>query len=305
VKIFDAHCDVLMKMFIDPSITFYGQSLQLNYPALVENGGKVQCFAIYVPENVPYISKFDAALSMAEIFQKKILTIPNIKHVKTKEEIAGLKEEEIGAMLTLEGCDCIYNELPKMEELLKTGISSVGLTWNNANFTADGALEKRGAGLTKLGEQVVQLLNRNLSWCDVSHLSERAFWDVIALADYPIASHSNSYTLCQSPRNLKDEQIEALISKNGVIGVTFVTQFLTESPNVEIAHVLDHLDYICSLGGERNVGFGSDFDGIINTVSGLSSYRQYNNLVNALYSHYPASLVEGFLFNNFALRLPA
>ncbi|WP_409305497.1 dipeptidase [Peribacillus sp. SCS-155] len=304
MKIFDAHCDVLMKMYLDSSIDFYDESLQINYPALVTNHSKVQCFAIYIPESVPMTAKFNAALSMSDIFLKKIVTVPNMKHVKTKQDIIALKEGEIGAILTLEGCDCIYNEMNKLEVLLNKGVTSVGLTWNYANFTADGALEKRGAGLTEFGEQVVKELNSHAVWCDVSHLSEKAFWDVFELAEYPIASHSNAYGLCANPRNLKDDQIKELIRKEGVIGVTFVPQFLTERGQAEIHHVLSHLDYICSLGGQRNVGFGSDFDGITHTVPGLSSYSQYDNLVNELYKRYSASQVEGFLYGNFMDHLP-
>lgn len=102
-------------------------------------------------------------------------------------------------MLTLEGCEAIGESLTQLRTLLRLGVRSVGLTWNDANMVADGALEQRGGGLTRFGKEVVQLLNEQQCWTDVSHLSERAFWDVMELAHYPIASHSNAYTLCPHP----------------------------------------------------------------------------------------------------------
>ncbi|CAH0346110.1 dipeptidase [Bacillus sp. CECT 9360] len=305
MKIFDAHCDVLMKMFIDPTISFLdSEKLHITYQSLTETGGKVQCFAIYVPEAIHPDMRFIAALYMVDIFYEKVLTMPNMKLVTSKEDIESLLDDQIGVVLTLEGCDCIGDDLVKLNTLVRLGVSSVGLTWNFANLVADGALEKRGGGLTGFGENVVKTLNRHAIWCDVSHLSEQAFWDVIEIADYPIASHSNAFRICPHPRNLKDDQIKALLKKKGVIGVTFMPRFLTKKPFAYIADVLNQIDYIASLGGGSQIGLGSDFDGIDDTVHSLSSYRDYQNLVNELYKHYPVEFIKGVLFGNFAARFP-
>lgn len=305
MKIFDAHCDVLMKLFIDPAISFKeSDKLHITYQSLTEAGGKVQCFAIYVPEAIHPDMRFTAALSMVDIFYEKVLTMPNMKLVTSKKDIESLTDDQIGAVLTLEGCDCIGEDLLKLNTLLRLGVSSVGLTWNFANMVADGALEKRGGGLTGFGESVVNALNRHAIWCDVSHLSERAFWDVIEIADHPIASHSNVFRIRTHPRNLKDDQIKALLKKNGVIGVTFVPEFLTEKPSAQIADVLKQIDYIAGLGGGHQIGLGSDFDGIDDTVHNLSSYRDYQNLANELVKRYPGEFIKGILFDNFAERFP-
>ena len=164
---------------------------------------------------------------MVDIFYEKILVEREMKLIRSHDGYWSLKRNEIGAILTLEGCDCIGQDILKLKTLLRLGVTSVGLTWNYANLVADGALEPRGAGVSGFGQEVIRLLNEKSIWCDVSHLSEAAFWDTIKLANYPIASHSNVYNLCAHPRNLKDAQIQALLKKNAVIGVTFVPQFLT------------------------------------------------------------------------------
>ncbi|WP_059170183.1 dipeptidase [Bacillus sp. FJAT-27445] len=305
MNIFDGHCDVLLKLYEDKEIQFTNSpKLQASLNGMKSSGIKVQCFAIYVPTEIGPEHLFDAAEQMAKIFHEKVVNEnEGVVHVRSKEEIVRLKENEIGAMLTLEGCDAIGSDIEKLKTLLGYGVSSVGLTWNWANAVADGAKEQSGRGLTPFGREVVELLNETKTWCDVSHLSERGFWDVIELSDYPMASHSNSYTLCRHPRNLKDDQIRALIRRDSVMGLTFVPYFLTQSGEAGISDILAHLDHVCSLGGEDHVGFGSDFDGIEKTVNKLASIYDYSNLVNELQKHYSEIQVEKFLFENMEKRL--
>ncbi|MFB9762339.1 dipeptidase [Ectobacillus funiculus] len=300
--VFDAHCDVLWQIWQRKRRAAFNKddSLHVTLEGLKKGKGKLQCFAVYVPEEVPHEQRFETALEMIHIFYEDILKQhPEMKLVSTRKDILTLQEEEIGALLTLEGCDAIGSSLTRLQTLYRLGVRSVGLTWNYANAVADGALETRGAGLSDFGKQVVQQLNEYRLWTDVSHLSERGFWDVMQLAHFPIASHSNCYSLCPHPRNLKDEQIRALIARNGRIGITFVPMFLTEGGPAAITHILQHLEHICSLGGEHHVGFGSDFDGITETVHNLGRYAEYENLKNELVKHYTEEQVHSFLYGNF------
>ncbi|RBW69918.1 dipeptidase [Bacillus taeanensis] len=304
MNIFDAHCDVLYKMWRNKKINFqYDQRLHVDYESLLNTGKKnIQCFAIYIPESVHEQMQFQTALEMIDIFYQKILSKKLIKLVQNRNDIEELKDGEIGAVLTLEGCEAIGQDLTKLRTLFRLGVRSVGLTWNYSNAVADGALEPRGGGLTRFGRHVVQENNAHHVWTDVSHLSEQAFWDVIELADYVIASHSNAKALCHHPRNLTDQQIDALLKKDASIGVTFVPEFLKEGGTAGIKDVLLHIDHICALGGEKKLGFGSDFDGIENTLIDLKHYRDYERLIEELLKHYSEKLVVGFLYENFKKR---
>lgn len=305
MKIFDAHCDVLLQLWSAQEKRDFKNDPQLHitFEQLKRRKGSIQCFAIYVPETVAYEKRFEAALQMIDIFYNDILSLPGMKLIQTKADISMLKQDEIGAILTLEGCEAIGKDAMKLRLLYRLGVRSFGLTWNYANLLADGVLETRGAGLTTFGKHVVQELNRLHAWTDVSHLNERSFWDVIEVAKNPIASHSNCMKLFQHPRNLNDEQLKALIKRNSIIGVTFVPQFLRSEKQANIADIIRHIEYICSLGGENNIGFGSDFDGILETVVNVSAYRDYENVINELCKHYAASTVERFLYDNFVDRI--
>jgi membrane dipeptidase len=306
VKIFDAHCDVLYKMFLDPTIEFQkSNKLHVTLDGMEKLGSSILCFAIYIPKEIHPDLSFHAALYMVELFYEKIIRPHSkMKVITSQSDMKNLTIDEIGAILTLEGCDAIGRDLLKLRTLLRLGVSSVGLTWNYSNDVADGVLEGRGAGLSKFGKEVINLLNETNTWIDVSHLSEKGFWDVMEWGDSPIATHSNCYSLCPNPRNLKDEQIKALIERDSVIGITFVPPFLSGINQATITDVLRHLEHICTLGGEKHVGFGSDFDGIEETVLGLESIKSYSALMNELCKYFNNTQVQGFLYENMKKRFP-
>lgn len=134
---------------------------------------------------------------------------------------------------------------------------------------------------------------------DVSHLSVKGFWELTELSARPfIASHSNAWSHCTHPRNLSDEQIKTIIERRGQIGVTFVPYFVDHHSPVLVKKLLTHLDHICALGGEGNVGFGSDFDGIEQWIQGLEHAGKYENLINELCKNFNDDLVERFLYRN-------
>lgn len=301
MRVFDAHCDMLYKLWRDPSIDVYEDpSLHVSISKLKAMNKPIQCFAIFVPNDVPFVNRLAVAHAQINLFYQKVLKkYPEVKLIKTKSDLLNLAENEIGAILTLEGCDAIGDQLEHLEILYQLGVRSVGLTWNFANLVADGAHEKRNGGLTNFGREVVHYLNDQRLWTDLSHASERSFWEALDLAEYPIASHSNAHKLCAHVRNLKDEQIVALFKKKGIIGVTFVPFFTTNSQGPKMSDVLKHVDYLCALGGENNIGFGSDFDGIDETIPGLNEYSCYYDFVNQLLNYYPQRVVKKFVYQNF------
>ena len=148
--------------------------LHITFEQLKRRKGSIQCFAIYVPKQ--WHMKTDLKqITNGRYFYNEILSLPGVKFIQTKDDINMLKQDEVGAILTLEGCEAIGKEAMKLRLLYRLGVRSFGLTWNYANLLADGALETRGAGLTNFGKQVVQELNALHVWTDVSHLNERSF----------------------------------------------------------------------------------------------------------------------------------
>lgn len=306
MKIIDTHCDALLKLWENRQRSFKNSpELETNLERLEFGKVKAQLFAIFIEPEIPSDQKYRVALEQIEIFHQEVVgNHSNVKTIKTWQELSMLNQDEIGAILTLEGADAFGNDLTKLKELYRLGVMSLGLTWNNANLVADGVGESRGAGLTDFGRDVVKLNNEYNVLTDVSHLSERGFWDVIDIANFPIATHSNSKTICNHRRNLTDEQIKALIRKNGLIGIVFNPPFLNETGKATITDIIHHVEYICSLGGEKHICFGSDFDGITEYVEGMENAACYQKLVNELLKLYSEDIVTNFSYQNFMNFIP-
>ncbi|MCR2821100.1 dipeptidase [Lederbergia panacisoli] len=305
--IIDLHCDVLYKIWESKGVLRFNDSTELdaNKVRLKRGQVKVQCFAIFIPPELKSEEKFQAALDQIDYFYSQVLeNNSDIVHIKNWEDLAYLQPHEIGAILTLEGVDCIGNDLHKLSILFHLGVRSVGLTWNFANLAADGVWERRGAGLTSFGIEIVKFNNKNKVFTDVSHLSEKGFWDVMDLADFPFASHSNSKAICDHPRNLSDEQAKALLKKSGLIHVVYHPPFVTQNNTAYISDLIRHIDHFCSLGGVKQIGIGSDFDGIETHIVDLENASKHQNLINELLKYYAPDQVKGFAGENFLRHLP-
>lgn len=307
MKIIDLHCDALLKLSEGNGALRFADAATLatNKQRLQKGQVKVQCFAIFIEPEINSDQKFQAALEQVDYFYKEVLgKNPEMKQIKEWSDFDHLKEGEIGAMLTLEGVDAIGNDRMKLRLLDQLGVRLIGLTWNHANLAADGALEPRGGGLTLFGKEIVDYNNKRQLFTDVSHLSEKGFWDVIEWADYPIASHSNSKALCNHPRNLTDEQATAMFHKGGLIHVVYNPPFVKEDGSASITDLVEHIDHFCSLGGLKQVGLGSDFDGISTVIPELENASQVQNLINELLKYYSDEAVKGFAYQNFLDHRP-
>ncbi|HZW69010.1 MAG TPA: dipeptidase [Pseudogracilibacillus sp.] len=309
MKIIDTHCDVLYKLQIAkrrksklPSFRS-APDLAANLERLKAGKVFVQFFAIFVDPSIPQSEKWAAACEQIDLFHHEVLALnPEMKHIRSWSDLTKLKAGEIGAVLALEGVEPIGSDLEKLHDLYEEGVLSVGLTWNKANLAADGALERRHGGLTSFGEDIVDLNNEHSVLTDLSHLSERSFWDVLNYAHYPIASHSNARAICDHPRNLSDIQLHALFSKKGLINLTFYPPFISTDyaeKTTKIEDLLRHIDYISSLAGKEYLGFGSDFDGIDLFVEDLAHAGEYEHLIDSLGLYYTDKEIRGFSSNNF------
>ncbi|WP_309122955.1 dipeptidase [Paenibacillus sp.] len=303
MKRWDLHCDALSKMILASDIRFEDdRRLDVTAKRLKEGSVQLQAFAIYVPEAWKG-RPFDAVLASIDAFEQRVAARPDILPIRSKQDIETLMrpgETRIGAMLTMEGADALEGNLAYLRIAYALGVRTLGVTWNVANWAADGVREPRGGGLTAAGRRLVAECDRLGMALDVSHLSVKGFWDIIETSRYaPIASHSNAKSLCDHPRNLSNDQIRALIAASGRIGITFVPYFLrSDGREAGIDDVLRHLDYVCGLGGADHVGFGSDFDGIETWVKGLEHPGGYETLAERLEKNYTSEQVEGFLRRN-------
>ncbi|WP_420912541.1 dipeptidase [Listeria floridensis] len=301
------HCDVLYKLQkAKGRLTFQDSpELDVNFERMVEGDMLLQGFAIFLDPEVPIEHKWKKAVEQSNIFKQHVLHRNGvIKPLKKWTDLEMLPDGKMAAALTLEGVEPIGQDLDRLEQLLDGGVLSVGLTWNNANLAADGIEETRGAGLTRFGRDIISRLNKRKVFTDVSHLSVKSFWDTIEIAEFPIASHSSAKAICSHIRNLDDDQIKAMIEHDAMIHVIFHPLFTTESGTANMEDVVRHIDHIAELGGIKNIGFGSDFDGIPSHVKGLENASQFQDFIAVLETHFGKEEVAGFAHQNFMNHLP-
>ena len=297
MNIIDTHCDALLKLQSDArgEHSYFQQDRRLNYlnsdeldtnmERRIEGNVKVQFYAVFISPGIPDNEKWQHALEQIDAFYEEVLTQKNMVHIKQLPDIKKLKEHEYGAVLTLEGSDAFGNDLMKLRTLFRLGVLSLGLVWNNGNLVADGVGETRGTGLSEFGMKVIEECNKNNVLIDVSHLNVQGFEDVIEHGKFIFASHSNARSVHDHARNLYDEQIVKLINKGGMINIVFCPPFIGEG-KVAIDDLILHIDKIIELGGEKHIGLGSDFDGIVEFIEGLEDASKYGNLIEALNQKY-------------------
>lgn len=312
----DFHCDALWKMLEDERVDFYATepplALDVDWAGMKVARSILQTFAIFVPPTMEPTT--EPMVRSYRHYKERILAPNECFHpIFNANDLEKLKHDEtgikIGTLLTLEGADRLQGRLELLSQWFEYGVRLIGLTWNNGNWGADGVLEASQRGLTELGKQFVQKCNELGIILDVSHLCDRAFWDMVEHSTRPlVASHSNARAICSHPRNLSDEMIRALITMQGVIGITFVPQFLNEDGHATVDDVLRHIEHICSLGGAERLVFGSDFDGITDHVHELDRLAKIDILLNRLVQFYNEEQVKSFmsgnLFNFLKLNLP-
>ncbi|MCM3128792.1 dipeptidase [Paenibacillus provencensis] len=300
IPVVDMHCDVLSKIQMNSELQFLnGPGLDVTQKRLEEGNVILQTFAIYLSEKLG-ILRFEHIMKQIEIYNQLGLRL-----VQSREDVSYLRKQLNNlrggqwGLLSLEGVDGLEGNLYYLELCYRLGVRFIGITWNYANWAADGILEVRNGGFTNKGRTLIQRCNEIGMLMDVSHLSETGFWELADASSRPfIASHSNARSICPHPRNLTNDQIRAVIALDGRIGMTFVPWFIKEKGPVNASDLLKHIERVCELGGEKHLMFGSDFDGIHEWIQGLEHSGTYPELVNLLLKHYPESVVRGFMYDN-------
>jgi membrane dipeptidase len=146
------------------------------------------------------------------------------------------KERKLAALMGIEGGHSIETDIHLLRDFYRLGVRYMTLSWSNTNEWADssGDIEdpkvQHHNGLTDFGKQVVLEMNRLGMMVDVSHVSDKTFWDTIAVTKAPvIASHSSARALSHHPRNMTDEMLQAVAKNGGVVQVNFYSAFIDEN----------------------------------------------------------------------------
>ncbi len=148
---------------------------------------------------------------------------------------AAQKAGKLAVLMGLEGGHALEGDLRMLRNFHRLGVRYMTLTWSNTNELGDssGDIEKpevkHHGGLTALGRQAVEEMNRLGMLVDISHVADKTFFDAVQVSRAPvIASHSSCRALTNHPRNMTDEMLRAVAKNGGVVMVNFFSGFVDE-----------------------------------------------------------------------------
>jgi membrane dipeptidase len=286
----DTHLDTPLIMDIYPD--FFGEEFdlsqryqnadfqgfvfrQVDFPRMKEGGLDAGFFVAFVPQGdrdeEGYQAAINEALGLIDLIYEKVDAHPDLAKVvsEPKEAYRLQKESKRAIYIGIENGYAIGKDLSMVESYYDLGARYMTLSHSSNNDICDSSTDPQGpehGGLSPFGEEVVAEMNRLGMMVDVSHISDEAVRDVLAITTAPvIASHSNARVLYDHPRNLSDDLLDAIAENGGVVQVNLLyvspNDPVTGERTSTVLDVVDHIDHIVEVAGIDHVGIGTDFDG--------------------------------------------
>ena len=202
---------------------------------------------------------WDATLQRTETALEKIEKSPLLMHATSAADFRKAKAEgKVAMMLVTQAVDMIGSDLKRVGIMHKLGFRILGLCYTFANLCGDGCGERRNAGLSFLGRDLIAAVNELPMMLDVSHSGHQTSFEAVELATRPCITHANAYAVVANDRNKKDEVLKIVAAKGGVIGLCGLPRSVYH-PDPTLAHMLDHLDHLVKTMGAAHAGLGLDY----------------------------------------------
>jgi membrane dipeptidase len=293
--VIDTHIDTITHLlWHDHEFNERLTDARVDIPLLREGGIDAAFFAIWVDD------KYEAlryTLRGIDVMFRTIDKYPDdlVIALTTADVEQAKREDKVAVLLSIEGGRALSDDLGVLRQLYKLGIRSTTLCWGDATSWIDSCNDEPHGGLTDFGRDIVAEMNQVGMIPDISHVSDKAFYDVLEASSRPIfASHSSCRALTPARRNMTDAMITALAQKNGVININSGAGFVTREPaDAHLANLrdwddqdydgwgrigiasgeggppIDHFEHAMELVGAEHVGIGTDFDGVKSLPVGM------------------------------------
>jgi membrane dipeptidase len=293
----DTHIDYpdQHKVGEDPSVRTSGN---FDLPRARKGGLKAAFMAVYIsPEDDQKglaRATAEARISLVESMARRWPELCTL--ARTPAEVRqNTAEGRISLPMGMENGAPLAGELAAVARYHARGIAYITLAHMKSNHVCDSSTDApRWHGLSPFGREVVAEMNRQGVMIDVSHISDEAFEQVLALSRAPVIASHSACRAFLSPgtfgykRGLSDAMIQAVARRGGVVQVPFGSAFLSdrygrEKKVADVRDVAAHIDHAVKLAGVDHVGIGSDFDGVGRSVpTGLEDVSCYPNLIREL-----------------------
>lgn len=286
MQIVDMHCDSLLSVSGDRGLV-----APYNFS---EERPQLQFTAAFVPND-----DRDPAARRAELMQYFNIYLYEcsrlgISGAKSAEDVYRFESQgKRCSLFSVEGGGGLFADSPELETLAAGGLCVLGMAWDT-NELAASAWDNDDTGLSFLGKDFVRRCDSLGIISDVSHLSDKSFYELMEITPYPVlATHSNFRELANSPRNLTRDMASEIVRRGGVIGLNLYPGFLTDSGEATLDDIIRHVDYALENFGEGALGFGFDIDGVEKYPKGISLDRSiHDQVIELLLSRYSEETVK-------------
>src|SRR6202163_4234558 len=204
----------------------------IDIPRMKEGGLTAIFFSIWIPSKVTGPEAVRRALQQIEAVRDQVRKHPNdfVLATTAAEIREAQKKGQIATLLGVEGGHMINNDLTVLRKYAGLGVRYMTLTHSGNDEWADASTDKAAHnGLTDFGKDVVREMNRLGVMVDISHVSDKTFYDALETSKAPlIASHSSCRAICDAPRNMTDQMMKDLAAKGGVVQINYHVGFLSQ-----------------------------------------------------------------------------
>jgi membrane dipeptidase len=229
----DTHDDTTQR-FLDGKFDLGTRSPtgSIDIPRMREGNLSAIFFSIWIPSKVTGPEAVDEALVQIDAIREQVRKHPNdLVLATTAAEIQeARKHGKIAALMGVEGGHMINSDLGVLRSFAALGVRYMTLTHSGNDEWADSSTDKPAHnGLTDFGKDVVREMNRLGVMVDISHVSDKTFYDALEVSKAPlIASHSSCRAICDAPRNMTDQMMKDVAAKGGVVQINYHVGFLSQ-----------------------------------------------------------------------------
>jgi membrane dipeptidase len=229
----DTHDDTTQR-FLDGKFDLGVRSSagSIDIPRMKEGGLGAIFFSIWIPSKVTGPEAVDRALVQIDAVREQVRKHPNdLVLATTAAEVRDAhKQGKIAALMGVEGGHMINSDLGVLRSYAALGVRYMTLTHSGNDEWADSSTDKAAHnGLTDFGKDVVREMNRLGVIVDISHVSDKTFYDALEVSKAPLfASHSSCRAICDAPRNMTDQMMKDLVAKGGVVQINYHVGFLSQ-----------------------------------------------------------------------------
>jgi membrane dipeptidase len=232
--VLDTHDDTTQNLFDkDFDIGKRNATGHIDIPRMREGGMNAIFFSVWIDGRTMGPLAIQKALDQIDAVRQNVkLHSKDLVLARTADDVRRAHEQgKIAALMGIEGGHMLGNDIRMVRIYSDLGVRYMTLSHFYNDEWADSSTDKPAHnGLTDYGKEIVREMNRQGMLVDISHVSDKTFYDALAVSKAPlIASHSSCRALCNHPRNMTDDMIKALAARGGVIQINYEKSFIDQS----------------------------------------------------------------------------